>query len=111
MGKRKAVLPATIRIGFHDYDVAYVDGLSVNDREVMGVIYENAKTIAVSTCHAEQDIPLSATAQTLIHEILHAIDFMTEYKVFKGKEGAIDAFAEYLCMVIRDNPQLVKLIQ
>lgn len=103
--------PEVIRIGFHDYEVEYVDDLAINDSEIMGVIFENAKKILVSARFCDQKIPRSALAQTLMHEILHAIDFMTEFEVFKDKEGAIDAFAEYMCMVFRDNPDFVKLFR
>ncbi len=111
MGKRKGVLPDIIRIGFHDYEVEYVEGLEIEDNEIMGVIYENAKKIFVSACHHEQDVPKTSLVQTLMHEILHAIDFMTEFEVFKDKEGAIEVFSEYLCMVIRDNPDFIRLFK
>jgi hypothetical protein len=111
MGKRNLILPTTIRIGFHDYGVEYVEGMEIDGNEVMGCILFDAKLLKISTMYCGRKLPASSILQSLMHEITHAIDHETEFEVFNDKEPAVDSFASYMCMVMRDNPDLLRLFR
>jgi hypothetical protein len=50
-----------------------------------------------------------------MHELVHAIEYASGHRVFKPKRGeeanedAVDGWAEYLCMVLRDNQWILEL--
>lgn len=47
--------------------------------------------------------PESAIAETLLHEIIEAVDWLTHQEVFKNKHDALSAFSEALFQVLSDN--------
>lgn len=111
MPKKIKNLPETIKLGFHEYSITYEDeGFELDGTNVLGIILDDSKNIAISL--SSNGIPLRKPqiAQTIMHELIHAIDYAT-FNIFKDNEDAVDAFSEYLCMLIRDNPDFIKLFK
>ena len=50
-------------------------------------------------------------AITLIHEVLHAIDFDTGHKIFAENESAMEGISHGIYQVLVDNPQFLELLK
>ncbi|MBX9775490.1 MAG: hypothetical protein K2Y71_13975 [Xanthobacteraceae bacterium] len=67
---------------------------------------------------AEQQIQLqpeytsgSMAAETVLHELLHAIFAVATVQVKQGEEHIVSVVATYLAQIIRDNPEFVIWLQ
>ena len=97
-------LPPTLRIGPYDYKLILVDKIQdEGEREDWGK-YEYCKlTITISK---DQPNQLFA-ADTVLHEILHAIYTHAGIQPVTPEEGICSALATGLIQVFRDNPKLL----
>ena len=90
-----------IKIGGHNYSVFYVKG---NHKEKgienYGKIYHDAKKIYI-----DKDIAKSQQEETLLHEILHAIDQI--YNNHSLSEKQIESMSEGLYQVLKDNKTIL----
>lgn len=96
-------LPASITIGPHVYAVT-TDGLPDD------LIGDSDCTQLVLRVRA--DMPESTTAETLLHECLHAILDATPLRDFDDavEESIVSALAPPLLELLRRNPRLVALL-
>lgn len=94
---------AFVKIGAFNYSVEYVSDLRDSSGKLDGRIRHGQTSIQI-----DADMNHQATAQTLLHEVIHAI--ATQIGVPNLKEEVVDALAYGVYQVIRENPQLVKMI-
>jgi hypothetical protein len=99
-GKR----PDMVKVGGIRYKVSYIPNLKDDGRPLDGQIDHSLAEISIKANMDEQIM-----AQTVLHEILHAIESQTGRR-HELKEPMIDAIAFGIYQVIRDNPQLVRMI-
>lgn len=57
------------------------------------------------------DIPGCEQADTLLHEVLHAIWFTQELPGKTDEEDAVTKLTHGLCQLIRDNPEFLEVIK
>jgi hypothetical protein len=95
-------LPATIRVGYRDYDVLEISPLK---SEAEGAVGRHSAVV----CQIElrTDTKPVETADTLVHEVLHAAWSVAGLSVKDGEERIVTQLAHLLTQVIRDNPDLV----
>jgi hypothetical protein len=95
----------SVKIGAVWHKVVYTKNLTSDDgRPLDGQIDHGAALINIKANMDKQ-----VQAQTLLHEILHGIEVQTGRRR-ELKEPMIDALAYGIYQVMRDNPQLVKMI-
>jgi hypothetical protein len=95
----------SVKIGGIDYSIERVRDLRDEDgKKLDGRITYNATHIKIDSDTSDQ-----AFVQILWHEILHGIETQAG-RCGEVKEPTIDALAFGIIQVMRDNPQLVKLI-
>lgn len=107
----RAELPKMVKIGYQYYEVKKVsDGehfLKNMDGEVFGMTDYKRATIYIDDQVNEVD-----EANTLLHEILHAVHFNHGYGCKNAQpewtdENFVTSGANGLCQVFQDNPELV----
>lgn len=98
-------LPPSVRVGPHDIRFA-----------TLGTA--DAKKNYGTFVPAEQQIQLqqeytsgSMAAETVLHELLHAIFAVATVQVKQGEEHIVSVVATYLAQIIRDNPEFVIWLQ
>ena len=94
------LLPEKIRIGIHEYRVEQCD------MEHLGRCDNNAKVIFI-----QRGVLPTVGLVVLFHEMLHAVSSVSNLRLFETDSGEVDenrldGLAEWLCMVLRDNPEL-----
>ena len=101
-------LPKTIKIGAHNYKIEFPH--EFDDGSTSGQCNPSANLIRVADSDVNGPRSDSAVLVTIVHEVLHAIDFATNRLVFLGEEGEdlADAFAEMIAQIIIDNKWLPK---
>jgi hypothetical protein len=85
------------------YKVAYVKNLQLGDVKLDGHLWHNQTRISLDAEMNEQ-----ATAQVLLHEVVHALAAQMGRQNLK--EDVVDALAYGVYQVMRDNPELVRMI-
>ena len=91
--------PTTITILSHEYEIRLEDPAAWSDK--YGHMVEGDQVIHINeTAHPQQ------TVNTLMHEIIHAIDAMTTQSL---EEKQVNTLATGLVAVFRDNPGLANL--
>lgn len=109
------LLPEKIRIGCRTYEVIfpYVFQEDVNrSGQECPVLCE----IRVAGEAFGRAIPSDSLLQILFHEVIHAINDASNLGICVGEDGQtdeakVDGLAEWLCMVLRDNPEFTRLFQ
>lgn len=107
------LLPEKIRIGCRTYEVIfpYVFQEDVNrSGQECPVLCE----IRVAGEAFGRAIPLDSLVQILCHEVIHAINDASNLGICAGEDGQtdeakVDGLSEWLCMVLRDNPEFTRL--
>ena len=92
------------RSGGIEYEVEYVPDLRDGDARLNGWIQYDPSKISIEAKLGEQ-----MTAQVVWHEILHGIATQAG-RHNELKENTIDALAYGIVQVLRDNPELVRMI-
>lgn len=94
-------IPKTVKVGGNIYTIEVTDNLNLGSSTVTGEIdYENLKIRLVPyTCEAKKQADF-------MHELIHAMAYNLGYRLHDEKE--IDAFAQLLYAVIKDNPEVFK---
>jgi len=99
------MIPGRIKVGAIDYAVVVVSNLPEDD---YGYCDPRLQRIALSSDQNKQ-----AAADTLLHEILHAI--WHESGLFSLKrpdeETIVRITSTWLCLVFRDNPETLTFIR
>lgn len=98
--------PATIRILHLDFDLRFVDETFFDAAGAYGHCDKKRQVISVF-----KNMRPGLLADTTIHEILHAAHFAVGCDEEMREEQIALQFAGPLCMIIRDNPQLVEWLQ
>ena len=96
-------LPASVRVGPFDYRIVDWSPADANANNAMGECYHSALRISLRA-----DLLPAKKAQTLIHEILHAIWLVGSVdQAGDNEERLVTNLAHHLAQVIRDNPDLM----
>lgn len=98
-------MPEDIKIGAFVYSVEYIQGLRDGERKLDGHIDTSQSLIRVEAEMSDQ-----AKVQTILHEVLHGINVEIGRPKMNNKERYIDALAFGIYRVLRDNPDLVKIV-
>jgi hypothetical protein len=93
------MLPKTIRIGAHTYDVQRVAPKKLG-KEEMGETQDYLNRIRVL-----EDIPPTRELETFLHECLHA---MLAGHEFQDEEAIVVILGEGLTSFLADNPTFVR---
>ncbi len=106
-------IPKKIKIGYRDYKVDYPYTFTEQSSSV-GQHCATLCEIKITGTWLNVTVPDQAVIQTLMHEILHGIEAISNLGLFRDNDGnldehQVDGLAEWLCMVLRDNPDFVKL--
>ena len=107
-GKREdgiVIIPKTLKIGGHQYKIIFPYQY-VERWDRWGDCDDTQKVIRITDSDGGgQKRAESSTIVTFIHEILHAIDYLTGHKQFSGDEGEkrIEALSEGIYQVFKDN--------
>jgi len=96
-------LPTTIKIGPFIYSVVESRLASMNQK--LGIYNSIEQQILIAKDQHPQSL-----VDTLLHECLHGITFHGD-KAFKDEEGIVRSLTPWLIQLIKDNPELIKLIQ
>jgi len=99
------MIPPSIKIGATDYTVRIEDTLPDDD---FGYSDSRLQEIAISKDQNKQ-----AAADTLLHEILHAIWHESGLFAIKrpDEETIVRITSTWLCLVFRDNPDVLTFIK
>jgi len=89
-------LPKSVKVGHVVYELHYNDKLKDGDEDLHGICQENSY-IAVNPRY-------STVRSTLVHEILHAIDY---YLGENLSERVVTSVSNMLFAVLKDNPDVV----
>jgi hypothetical protein len=96
-----------IKIGYRDYKIKNLDSIVSKCNEINGQFLASDGMIALSS--TEDNI---SHANTLIHEILHAIVYQWGIELDdKDEERICNTIANGLTTVFIDNPSLLSYIQ
>ena len=103
--------PTKVRIGPHDIAIKFTEHLLYDGEQVLG-LYENHKSlIQVSTQQSD-----SMMADSLLHEIIHAVHYiqigisMKEEELTIKEEQLTTLTATSLCQVFKDSPNVINWI-
>ena len=100
---QSVVLPATVKVGYRTYRIEIWDTLEAMGANRYGECSHTARCIRVDVRHG----PVQA-AETLLHEILHAVWTIQMLKDDDGEERAVSAVSNGLTAVWIDNPGLLE---
>ena len=103
-------LPKRIKVGCRTYGVIF-PYVFQEDCSRVGQECTTLCEIRVAGKTMGQAIPHDSLAQILFHEVLHAILEASNLGILGGldDEAKVDGLSEWLCMVLRDNPEFTKL--
>lgn len=90
-------VPKTVRILGKTYKIEVIP-----DFENCGECHDNKQVIKL-----QADMPLALEQDTLLHEIIHALDYSMKLNM---KERQVSAAASGLIAVFRDNPRFVSYL-
>lgn len=94
------MLPKKIKVGWRNYAVKEIENLTEGEEKLNGIITYQDQQIRI-----EKELPLRNKWVTLIHELLHGIDYITGQDMDEGK---IQAMAEAVMSMLCDNKELLK---
>lgn len=96
----KSRIPKTITVGGYEYKIKYPYIFKQSDIQV-GIHEPNTQTIKISKFVRNQERHWVKILDTLIHEIVHAVDCI--YNAGLLEEFEVEAVGYYLLQIIRDN--------
>ena len=94
-------LPASIRVGAHDYTVCAVDGKAF-DVAANGDCDHDEVMIRI-----RKRMRRTKTQEILLHEVLHACLYPLD---LKNEERFVEKMAPELLQVLKNNPNLVRYL-
>lgn len=95
----------SLKIGGMRYLITYVKGLYDNGKLDARISHTQTRI------EAEKDMSEQATAQALLHEVVHALFVQIGRNELNEQEGMVDALAYGIYQFIRENPEFVNLVQ
>jgi hypothetical protein len=96
---------ASVKVGGFQYKIVYIQNLRDDDGKLDGRIHHGKTIIQV-----EDDLSPQAMPQTILHEVVHAIHVQIGRTEQNKDESYVDALAHSIYQVMRDNPELVRMI-
>lgn len=96
-------VPSIIKIGPFTYKVKESTMSEMGNK--LGIYHSIEQIILLAKDQHPQSL-----VDTLLHECLHGIVYHGD-KAFKDEEGVIRSLTPWLIQLIKDNPELTKLIQ
>jgi len=99
-------LPSTVKIIAHKYQVKKMPEFEKRQGDFLGVCRNSELEILIDDRWKDQ-----LQANTLLHEILHAVACQMGKLEGKSEEKVVEVMANGLCAVMRDNPTLFPAIQ
>jgi Zn-dependent peptidase ImmA (M78 family) len=98
-------IPDSVKVGGKTYKVNCVNHpVTANNQACYGTIDYCATEINISTMGNDEQ----TQEQTILHELLHAIEHDRDITLEDNWEAVINAFASGLHAVIKDNPNMFK---
>lgn len=100
--------PSSIKIISQSYDVKEMPEVEKRQSDFIGLCRNNESEILIDERWKAQ-----VQANTLLHEVLHAIAYqMGKFGLdSKSEEKVVEVMANGICAVMRDNPDLFPLLQ
>ena len=99
-------LPKKVKISYVDYTILEYLKTEAEAAKELGDCEQEAKIIRMKIA----DCSRQNQANTLQHEILHAVKY--EYDIsLKNEESIVTGFANGLCQVRRDNPEIEEFLK
>lgn len=95
--------PAIIKILHFEFELRFVDGTFFDAAGAYG--YCDKKRLVINVC---EKLRPALLADTTIHECLHAMHFAVGCADQMPEEDIAMQFAGPLCMLMRDNPELIE---
>jgi hypothetical protein len=96
-------LPTSVRVGPFDFEVKPWPAADAAQRDAYGEIDRTALVIRVRT-----DLPRQRIAETLLHEIYHAIWMVGAIdSLVPGEENIVGKLTTCTVQLVRDNPALM----
>ncbi len=95
-------IPKTIKVGAHTYTIQYEKRLNLN-HEAAGQSRHLHSEIILDPDQAQTQLE-----DTLLHEMLHAIDWQVHIFNKDDVEDQITRLSSLLLQVIKDNPEVFK---
>ncbi len=98
-------LPTRVKVGFRDYRIEPWSAAAARSNGFVGETSNLERTIKVELTHGTRE-----AAATLLHEIMHAINFVFTIKDEDKEERRICLMESGLATVWRDNPDVLAWI-
>ena len=98
----KPLAVSSLKIGAFTYTVILAHDLKRGDEKMDGHLEHSKSSITL-----DDDMDKQATTQTLLHEVVHEIAIQSGQDL---SEGQVDAIAYGWIQVMRDNPELVRMV-
>lgn len=98
-------LPKSLKIGYKDYDIQELDPKHASDLDIMGDCHNAESRIRVLICDNPWD-----TINTLVHETFHAVYALQSLEEGDSEERVVNSMANGFVGVLRDNPDLLRMI-
>ena len=96
-------IPKSIKVGGHTVKVIY-PYLFKERTDITGQYDHDMKEIRISNVDSAGNIRCeSSIAQVFLHELFHAIDFVSGHMLFTDNENALDGITEGVYQVLMDN--------
>jgi predicted Zn-dependent protease len=96
-------LPKDIKVGAIRYELKAAPSLADSDLKLDGRVRHHITEINI-----DADLNHQAAVQTILHELVHIVAIQLGHSALE--EDAVDAIAYAAYQVLRDNPDLVKII-
>lgn len=103
-------LPTKVKVGYKTYKIRCISKRTAEREEIFGDTDDVAAIIRIRTDVNEQDVQ-----NVVLHEILHAVSHV--FSIYPDddesgeEERAVNAFANGLMTVFRDNPALLDYLK
>lgn len=98
-------LPKQVKIGWRIFTIEAFDRLEAIGRDRYGECNKVSGVIRVDTVHGPRQ-----TAETLLHEIMHAMFSVWALREKDGEEEIVGTASHALCSVWVDNPEVLAWI-
>lgn len=98
-------LPPAVRVGPHDIRFATLG--TADAKRNYGTFVPSEQEIQLQREYSSG----SMAAETVLHELMHAIFAVASVQAKQGEEHIVSVVATYLAQIVRDNPEFVAWLQ
>jgi len=107
-------LPSIVKIGGHEYKLLVPYAFKERS-DLNGQCDNNYLELRISTSEFNGDRADSTVKVTILHELIHAVDFTSGLNVLCGgsdeRERIVEMLSHGLYQVFKDNPKLLGLFE